>query len=145
MRALIQNTNAGCKNEDIMMPAHPSSWIEMYTIENATGKYLSGLITSSLTSAVTKKCQEDVLVTTTQAMFAIKAFKNDTGNYPISLSDLVPTYLPSVPLDPYGGKQLGYSREKKIIYSIGPGMQDFGGSTGGDWHTMTNPTFILNF
>jgi len=54
-----------------------------------------------------------------RALAAIKAYKNDTGAYPASLSDVVPKYLESVPIDPYTGGALMYFSDKKIIDSLG--------------------------
>lgn len=145
MRTLIRHANAECKKQDAHMSLPPLSLWEIYTMKNAVGRHTSDVVGVSLEGAITKKCQEDVLVSVTQAMFAIKAFKKDTGDYPSLFDDLVPAYISSVPLDPYGGKSLGYSREKKILYSIGEDMQDNGGSTGEDWRKMADPTFVMNF
>ncbi|PIY58970.1 hypothetical protein COY97_01410, partial [Candidatus Wolfebacteria bacterium CG_4_10_14_0_8_um_filter_39_64] len=106
---------------------------------------LHDVIAINLTGVSTKKCQEDLLVGATQAMIAIKAFKNDTNNYPNSLNELVPNYLSLVPQDPFDGKSLKYSTTKKILYSVGEDMQDSGGSTGDDWRKMADPTFVINF
>lgn len=123
----------------------PTNPAELYIEENAIGKILHDNMALSYTSVSIKKCQEDLLVGATQAMIAIKAYKNDTNNYPVLLNELVPSYLSSVPQDPYDGKSLKYSAEKKILYSVGSDMQDSGGSAGDDWKKMTDPTFIINF
>jgi hypothetical protein len=47
---------------------------------------------------------------------------------PESLSELVPKYLPKVPIDPFDGKPLRYSKEKGIIYCVGKDLKDSGGS-----------------
>lgn len=51
------------------------------------------------------------------------------GALPDSLDDLVPAFLPAVPVDPYDGKPLRYKKLKKgyCIYSIGPNLRDDGG------------------
>jgi hypothetical protein len=48
---------------------------------------------------------------------------------PDSLDDLVPAFLPAVPIDPYDGKPLRYKKLEKgyCIYSIGPNLKDDGG------------------
>jgi hypothetical protein len=48
---------------------------------------------------------------------------------PDSLIDLVPAFLPTVPVDPYDGKPLRYKKLKNgyLIYSIGPNLKDDGG------------------
>ncbi len=123
----------------------PSNPVKLYTEENVIGKILHDVVAGSLTNISTKKCEEDLLVAATQAVIAIKEFKNDTGNYPLSLSDVVPSYLSSVPQDPFDEKSLKYSADKKIVYSVGQDMQDSGGSIGNDWKKMPDPTFKINF
>ncbi|KKU51922.1 MAG: hypothetical protein A3H69_06065 [Candidatus Sungbacteria bacterium RIFCSPLOWO2_02_FULL_47_9] len=123
----------------------PTSPAKLYAEENAIGKVLHDVIAASPATISTKKCEEDLLVAATQAIVAIKAYKNDNGNYPTSLNDLVPRYLSSVPTDFFDGRPLKYSSVKKIVYSVGQGLQDLGGSTGSDWHKMPNPTFKIDF
>jgi hypothetical protein len=146
-RVNIESANQSCgeiKATEVK-PLAPTNPAKLYTEENAIGKILHGVIAVSSTGVSTKKCQEDLLVGATQVMIAIKAFKNDTNNYPRSLNELVPNYLSSVPQDPFDGKSLKYSVTKKILYSVGEDMQDSGGSTGDDWRKMADPTFVLNF
>ncbi len=146
-RANIKSANQSCgeiKATEVKLLA-PTNPAKLYTEENAIGKILHDVIAVSLTGVSTKKCREDLLVGATQAMIAIKAFENDTNNFPSSLNELVPNYLSSVPHDPFDGKSLKYSAAKKIIYSVGEDMQDSSGSTGNDWRTMADPTFVINF
>lgn len=146
-RANIKSANESCgaiKATEIPKLA-PTNLAKLYTEENAIGKILHDVVAASLTSVSTKKCEEDLLVSATQAQVAIKAFKDDTNNYPFSLNELIPTYLSFVPQDSFDGKSLKYSAVEKIIYSVGKDMQDSGGSTGDDWRKMSDPTFKINF
>lgn len=146
-RANIKSANQSCgeiKATEVK-PLALTNPAKLYTEENAIGKILHDVIAVSLTGVSTKKCQEDLLVGATQAIIAIKAYKNDTNNYPASLNELAPGYLSSVPQDPFDGKSLKYSMTKKILYSVGEDMQDSGGSTGDDWRKMADPTFKINF
>ena len=62
---------------------------------------------------------------------ALHAYDLDHHEYPASLSQLTPTYLPVVPLDPFSNNQpLKYKRNGRtyIIYSIGPDAVDNGGT-----------------
>ena len=48
----------------------------------------------------------------------------------MTLNELVPGYLPSVPLDPFDHKPLRYilkAGNKWIVYSVGPNQKDEGG------------------
>lgn len=60
---------------------------------------------------------------------ACERYRLDTGYWPKVLSDLQPKYLPVIPLDPYTGKALLYSRKPDgvVIYSIGIDGIDSGG------------------
>lgn len=119
----------------------------MIFTQNSIGLVLSGAVTNSIDMGkqLEKRCNDILLVSVTQAMFALKAYKIDTGNYPQSLNELVPKYLPTIPEDPYGGKSIQYNTGKKILYSVGVGGTDQGGSEGEDWTKMTNPTFRIPF
>jgi len=145
-RNLISDTNKPCwnmqgSNVKKMEIASPT---ELYATENALGIIISGEI-ASLLSGITKKCREDALVGATQTLFAIKAFKNDTKKYPITLDELVPKYLDAVPTDPFDGKPFKYSAEKKIVYSVGEGKQDSGEVVGGDVKKISDIVFPIEF
>jgi len=60
---------------------------------------------------------------------AIRQFHDDRGQLPAKLSVLVPDYLPTVPLDPYGSGSLQYRIENGafVLYSVGEDGRDDGG------------------
>ena len=51
------------------------------------------------------------------------------GQVSESLADLVPTFLPAIPVDPFDGQPLRYKKLAKgyVIYSIGEDLTDDGG------------------
>ena len=57
----------------------------------------------------------------------MKAFKMEKGALPESLDQLAPDYIDAVLLDDFDGRPLRYSREKKILYSVGKDLEDSGG------------------
>ncbi len=64
-----------------------------------------------------------------QTDLAIRAFQKEQGKRPETLTDLVPKYLDSVPLDPFGDGPLSYRLEGESyqLYSVGPdGINDGG-------------------
>jgi hypothetical protein len=65
----------------------------------------------------------------TEIVLALKAFKAKTSRLPVTLQELVPEYLPAVPLDDFDGRPLRYSAEKKVVYSVGTNFTDDGGMT----------------
>jgi hypothetical protein len=64
-----------------------------------------------------------------QTDFAIRLFQLDRGRAPASLAELVPDYLPAVPIDPFSGQPLVYRVKagKPVVYSVGPDEVDDGG------------------
>jgi hypothetical protein len=62
-------------------------------------------------------------------MVALKCYKLEHGDLPDSLEQLVPDYIKTVPLDPFDEKPIRYSKEKKMLYSIGEDLIDSGGPT----------------
>jgi hypothetical protein len=60
-------------------------------------------------------------------LLALKIYKMRHDKLPESLSELVPEFFPQVPIDDFDGKPFRYLPDKKIIYSVGPGLKDFGG------------------
>lgn len=72
----------------------------------------------------------------TALFLAIKAFEQEHGAPPETLDQLVPDYLPQVPLDPYDGQPFRYLRrnvpglppEAWAVYSIGGNFRDDGGT-----------------
>jgi hypothetical protein len=65
---------------------------------------------------------------------AIKVYKLKRLGCPKALSDLVPELLPKIPIDPFAGTPLRYSRlgEGFVVYSVGPNLVDDMGFPGAD-------------
>jgi hypothetical protein len=63
------------------------------------------------------------------AAVAAERYRREHGNWPKTLADLVPAYLPAVPLDPFDGEPLRYRRTGggAVIYSVGEDGRDDGG------------------
>lgn len=73
-------------------------------------------------------CSEKASLAATQLLIALKCYQAKNGRLPASLSDLVPEYFPVVPKDPFDGKDMKYSQEKKILWSVGFDLVDAGGT-----------------
>lgn len=122
-------------------PNYNYSFIDFFR-PNLLGKFMHQMALSGrLDGSIKKRCQDDLIVASTQAILAIKAFKKDTGSYPSSLLELVPKYLASNPVDPFDNQTLRYSLENQVVYSIGQDLVDSGGSIGDDWRNMPDPSF----
>jgi hypothetical protein len=64
------------------------------------------------------------------ACLATERFRRARGFWPEKLTDLVPTMLSAVPIDPYDGQPLRYRRSPDgvLVYSVGPDGEDNGGN-----------------
>ncbi len=146
-RNFVNDTNKNCGEVKLfeVKSLAPHSKIRMLFTENVIGKIFHDIVAVSFSGLFNKKCLEDFSVIGTQSLIAIKAYQIETGKIPSSLDELVPKYLSKVPKDPFDGKLIKYSSEKKIIYSVGEDLKDSGGSEGKDFRTMEDPTFKVEF
>ena len=65
-----------------------------------------------------------------ETRLALRAYRLRNGRYPANLNELVPSYLPQVPIDPFSDNQLLKYRadgNMYLLYSIGPDRVDDGG------------------
>lgn len=115
--------------------------------ENFIGKQIQNFmfIYFNPSSMYFNRCNDDVMLSATKLIFALKAYNIDNGDLPQSLEVLVPKYIAKVPEDPFDGKSMKYLKDKKIIWSIGKDGIDSGGSEGDNWETMPDPTFSVDF
>jgi ABC-type transport system involved in multi-copper enzyme maturation permease subunit len=62
-------------------------------------------------------------------MLALERYRRQHGRWPDTLTELVPAYLEQIPVDPFDGQPLRWSRKQGhiVIYSIGPDGVDNGG------------------
>lgn len=63
---------------------------------------------------------------TTEALLACERFRLATGQMPAGWKDIVPAYLPAIPLDPYNGKPitLHVVPDGVVLYSVGHNQMD---------------------
>jgi hypothetical protein len=103
-----------------------SVWMRLAS-GNAIGDILFEMLEPDFKNVSSRKSREDVNVTATQLLLALKIYKTRHGKLPDSLSDLTPEFFPQVPIDDFDGKPFRYLPDKKIIYSVGPDLKDSGG------------------
>ena len=77
---------------------------------------------------------------------AIERYRLAAGRLPGNLSDLVPVYLESVPIDPFDGNELRYKRLETgfAVYSIGEDLSDDGGKER-QYITRESPNWDVTF
>lgn len=61
---------------------------------------------------------------------ALHAYKLEHNRLPDSLEELIPLYMPEMPIDPFDGERMRYRRNgvKYVVYSCGPDEDDDGGA-----------------
>jgi hypothetical protein len=72
---------------------------------------------------------ETARLATASCGLAVERYRLARGALPEMLRDLVPRYIPDVPLDPFDGKPLRYKHLERgyVVYSVGPDGTDDGG------------------
>ncbi len=102
--------------------------VKALVTENVIGKVLFDIgIARFLFTIHETRCEDDLLISATQALLALRAHKMETGKDPVWLGELVDRYLPKVLQDPFDGKPLRYAAGKKLVYSVGMDLIDSGG------------------
>jgi hypothetical protein len=108
----------------------------------------SRMLLPALGRAIQRDGEHAARIRTTQTAIAVERFRRaHNGNLPAELSELAPTYLPSLPIDPFDGQPLRFKRLASgySVYSIGADLRDDGGAEG-DPKKQTSAkdiTFIL--
>jgi hypothetical protein len=93
----------------------------------------SRLLLPALSASMRRDGDHTARIRTAQTAIAIERFRHShKGELPSDLNELVPTYLASVPSDPFDGQPLRFKRLTKgyVVYSIGSDLRDDGGSEG---------------
>ncbi len=90
---------------------------------------LSGLFLPALSRALVKEAEGVATVRICATALALERFRLATDHLPKDLSELVPRFLPAVPLDPFDGAPIRCKPLAKgyVVYSIGPDGHDDGG------------------
>ena len=123
----------------------PSSRIKGFFTENVAGKILVDIAGSNIGLVHNKRCEDNLLVLSTQILLALRAYKTESGKHPSSLHELVPRYISGVPTDPFNGKPLRYSLDRKIFYSVGTDFVDSGGKETEKPDQKGDMVFRINF
>ena len=126
VRQRIANAQSSCaslQTHEVERVAPSNLWL-LYFTPNAIGKVIHDIAAASLDSTNIKRCQENTLLAAVRILAGIKAYKQDKGQLPASLEHLVPAYLDSIPVDPFGGQAFKYDPAKQIIYSIGQNKKE---------------------
>lgn len=95
---------------------------------NAVGDVIYLMTTPAIDGVLRQKSAEHLQVQTTATLLAMKAYQSKNGRLPAELKELVPQFLPALPMDDFDGKNLRYAPEKKLLYSVSTNGKDDGGT-----------------
>jgi hypothetical protein len=110
---------------------------------------LSPMLLPPLDQVVIKAGRCAAKIRDAQTVIAVERYQLANGALPKQLSDLVRTFLPAVPIDPFDGMPLRYKSLTKgyIVYSVGDDREDNGGaeknSKGVSWVPGTDITLTI--
>jgi hypothetical protein len=126
---------------------HKLSWIEL--VQSNSGLERRNADPAQFSHYFYRRCLGYAQVESVKTLLAIKRFYNAMGVFPDALIDLVPKYLNKLPVDPFDGQRLKYSKDDMWVYSLGKNFEDNGGDVSGcyfhrcywDEACASNPTF----
>ncbi len=87
---------------------------------------MASLMLPAVSAAYQAEYRDTMFMRATVTSLWLNVYRKEHGSYPDSLDQLVPTYLPEVPVDLFDGQPLRYRRLNHgfIVYSIGPDEND---------------------
>lgn len=99
--------------------------VELFWHENSIASYITPHPLFSFQDAASSHAMQRLA----QTAVALRLYRHGHGRYPETLQELVPKYLPRVPIDPFDGKPLRYKRLQRgfKVWSVGENMKDDGG------------------
>jgi hypothetical protein len=111
-------------------------------------RMLSMIATPAMARASEIAMRLEAELAATRAGVAVLQYWAAEGRWPAMLSDVAPTYLPAVPVDPFNGKPIAYKPAAAgfVTYSVGGDGVDHGGTTfdaaGTEFGPGTDITFV---
>jgi hypothetical protein len=93
------------------------------------GRVLTALLVPAVEAFTTATARDAAMNGATDAAIACERYRRRHGTLPQSLDELVPEFLPRVPIDPFDGQPLRYlvAEDGYLVYSVGPDGTDHGG------------------
>ena len=128
-------------------PGEESGWRwRMLFSNNAIGNLLCSVSSFPTMKLVDRGAGIESRVAATQAYLALRHYHETHDSLPDNLSALMPDYFDTLPIDAYDGKPIRYSKDKAIVYSIGPDRKDEGGNPDAEsWKSKGDPTLKLKW
>lgn len=109
---------------------HPTKSVNFSGIEFVwDGNAIAKTLMPALSGIFYKSSSCHAIQRIARTAIALRIYRRENGHYPETLNELVPKYLPNLPVDPFDGKPLRYKRLQHgfKIWSVGENMRDDGG------------------
>jgi len=114
-------------------------------LQNPLGNIMAEVLPAGFDRFEMKRCHLETRIALLRTLIGSKAYWDTHGRLPSSLDDLVPRYLPDLPHDRFGGKELAYSEARKVAYSVGEDFLDAGGGEPPNPSDANEPAISLAF
>ena len=94
--------------------------------------FLTKMLVPALSRAHNQEARSDALLGAAEIGLANRIYRLKYNKYADSIGQLVPEILPSLPPDPFTGKDYIYRKTDKgfVVYSVGDNLKDDGGKWG---------------
>lgn len=100
-----------------------------YVRPNAVGEILARVAAPDFGGYIEQFCALEVRRQATRSVMALRAYRLEHGRDAAELGVLVPAFLDTLPIDPFDGQALRYSRDAKRVWSVGRDGVDAGGDS----------------
>lgn len=101
-------------------------------VKNIVGRSVVAIALPNMAGLVEPEFRYRADRAATRTVLALRLYEIRKGRLPDSLRTLVDEkILEAVPVDPFSDKPLRYSRERRVVWSVGPNETDDGGRLGG--------------
>ena len=121
--------------------------------KNSLGESIGDILVAMLVPALGRGYEMElrcrVRENAVKLVAALQAYRSDHGRYPATPEGLLPSYLKTIPQDPFSGKSLSYVNgdDATFIYSYGLDLDDDGGLDAGwkeiSWETNGDMVIYL--
>ncbi len=98
-----------------------TSWL------NRSGEAVAAVLGPQMVDAASRRFERLFQVRATRLSLALRGYEIEHGRLPSDAVALVPDFIRAVPADPFDGKPLRYSAEKRRVWSVGDDLVDDSG------------------
>ncbi len=98
--------------------------LRMLAMPNPSGSLFLAIVSPNFDRFQLRRCHGDARLALLQAAIAARAYAHAHGELPESLDVLVPGFLATVPIDPFDGAPVRYSKQRGVVRSVGDDLRE---------------------